>query len=372
MPISNNETIYSIGANGEEIICIQDSRRGYFQSTGEHSLEFVLPVMMLQVFLAFFVSRLLYYVLRPLKQPKIVCNVLGGIILGPSVLSHNHAIRERCFPPREMVVLNTVSLLGAMYSVFLIAVKMDTSMILRTARNAWSIGLTGMVLPFFTVLFLIYSLPSLNNNVLPEARKATGFPMFIAASLSLSFFPVVANALEELNLITTELGLLALSSALVNDVMEWFLVLLSVIVLNNDVLQAVGALAAFFALVIFTISVVRPAIVLIIKKTPQGKEVPEVYIVLTLVGVLAMGFITDFIGTSIIYGGLILGFVIPDGPPLGSILVEKSELLVSEFFLPLFFVRVGYEMNVHAIQIGVPLSLLGASFLLHTLPSLWG
>lgn len=76
MPISNNETIYSIGANGEEIICIQDSRRGYFQSTGEHSLEFVLPVMMLQVFLAFFVSRLLYYVLRPLKQPKIVCNVL--------------------------------------------------------------------------------------------------------------------------------------------------------------------------------------------------------------------------------------------------------------------------------------------------------
>lgn len=63
-----------------------------------------------------------------------------------------------------------------------------------------------------------------------------------------------------------------------------------------------------------------------------------------------MGFITDFIGTSIIYGALILGFIIPDGPPMGSILVEKSEFLVSEVLLPLLFVRVGYEMNVHAIR----------------------
>lgn len=63
-----------------------------------------------------------------------------------------------------------------------------------------------------------------------------------------------------------------------------------------------------------------------------------------------MGFSADLIGASVIHGALMLGIIIPDGPPLGSILVEKTELIVSKFFLPLFFICVDYEMDVHVIQ----------------------
>lgn len=119
---------------------------------------------------------------------------------------------------------------------------------------------------------------------------------------------------------------------------------------ETRVLQAIGTPLAFFTLVFFTLFVVRPAIVGMAKKIPEGRAALEVYVVLILVGVLVMAFVTDMLGTSIIYGALLLGFIVPDGSPLGSILVEKTELFVSEFFMPLFFVLVGYEIDISAIK----------------------
>ncbi|XP_030949406.1 cation/H(+) antiporter 15-like, partial [Quercus lobata] len=101
--------------------------------------------------------------------------------------------------------------------------------------------------------------------------------------------------------------------------------------------------------VLISIYGIRPALVSIIKKTPEGKLIDETYVVLILLGALFMGFTTDFLGSSILYGPIILGFIVPDGPPLGSILVEKGECFVSEFLLPLLFVRVGYELDVRAM-----------------------
>lgn len=236
------------------------------------------------------------------------------------------------------MALNTLANVGPMYFVFLIAVKIDVSMLLRTTRKAWSIGLTSFALPLIT-LSLLLSI-SKNNSV----------PLVLAANLSVSFFPVVANALEEIDLTTTELGQLALSLALVNDAINWFFMSVSVSSVQSGIGLRVLTFVAFFAFTVFTIFVVRPGIVLIIKKTPQGKEVPEHFVVLILVGVLVIGFISDSIGTTVFYGALMLGHIIPDGPPLGSILVEKSEFIVSNFFLPLFFARVGYQVDVYMIQ----------------------
>jgi hypothetical protein len=107
---------------------------------------------------------------------------------------------------------------------------------------------------------------------------------------------------------------------------------MAVIDLQGKVLMSIKTFAAFFAFVLFAVFVLRPAIVLIIKKRPRGKEVTQEFVVLILVGVLVMGFITELIGASIIHGALMLGIIVPDGPPLGSILVEKTELIVKEFF----------------------------------------
>ncbi|KAJ0045317.1 hypothetical protein Pint_06588 [Pistacia integerrima] len=97
----------------------------------------VLLVFMLQVILAFVTSRLVYFVLRPLKQPYFVCNVLSGIILGPFGFDPSQKFLDTVFPPREMVVVNSLSMLGGIYFIFIVTMKMDLKRILRIAKNAW-------------------------------------------------------------------------------------------------------------------------------------------------------------------------------------------------------------------------------------------
>ncbi|CAN6569027.1 unnamed protein product [Malus baccata var. baccata] len=63
-----------------------------------------------------------------------------------------------------------------------------------------------------------------------------------------------------------------------------------------------------------------------------------------------MAFITDALGTKPTTGAIILGLVVPNGPPLGTALIKKTEFMVSEFLLPVFFFCVGLSVNVYSIH----------------------
>lgn len=69
-----------------------------------------------------------------------------------------------------------------------------------------------------------------------------------------------------------------------------------------------------------------------------------------LIGVLIMAVISDFIGSTSILGSLLFGLVIPAGPPLGSMIVQKTECFVNEFLMPLLFVHAGYSTDVNSIK----------------------
>ena len=99
-----------------------------------------------------------------------------------------------------------------MYSFFIIALKMDMTMLFRVSKSAWTIGLAGTILPWVTVFSLFYT----QLNYLPTGLHPKVITFFVSANVSLTFFPMVGYALDELNLITSELGHLAMSSALVS------------------------------------------------------------------------------------------------------------------------------------------------------------
>ncbi|KAL0003440.1 hypothetical protein SO802_017221 [Lithocarpus litseifolius] len=322
-----------------------DSLRGIF--SGYNPLDSIFPTFILQLLAGIVVSRVIYLVLRPFRQSKILCSVLGGILLGPSVMGLNMKFREALFPPIEMGLLSTFSTLGVMYTLFIVSVKTDyKTLVSRAGRITWVIGFAGTFFPWITLMCLFYSY----HDYLPPSLQLKFIPFFVAIILSFTFFAVVALALDELNLLTTELGQLSLSSSLISDLLQWFFVITVASFKQGNTTQAVAAFASTFIIVLICIYGIRPAFLSIIKKTPQGQAVDEFYVVLILLGASVMGFVTDFVGSSIVYGPIILGFIIPSGPPLGSILVEKAECFVMEILLPLFFIRIGYELDVSSLR----------------------
>lgn len=273
----------------------------------------------------------------------------GGIILGPSLLGRNSKFANTLFPLRSVMVLETMANVGLLYFLFLVGVEMDISVIRRTGKKCLCIAVAGMILPFIigaSFSFLIHQ-----NEGSDSGMSQGTFILFLGVSLAVTSFPVLARILAELKLINTEIGKVAMSCALVNDMCAWVLLALAIALAENGTtsLASLWVILSSIGFVIFCIFIVRPAISWLIQKTPEGETFSEFSICLVLTGVMISGFITDAIGTHSVFGAFVFGLVIPNGP-LGVTLIEKLEDFVSGLLLPLFFAISGLKTDITAIK----------------------
>ena len=218
-------------------------------------------------------------------------------------------------------------------------------MILRTARDAWILGLLCMFIP----LGISYTLFSLLKSFLPGLQG--GWISFtLCGLLSSSFLSDIANAMDELNLLTSELGQLAMSSAMINDVIEW--ILLAIMIISKQIKSpySIEALLLSGVFLIITLYGVRLTILWIIKTTPEGKAVHQNYVIAILIQALVMGAISDALGLGFLPGVTLLGLFIPNGLPIGAAIIEKAELIVNEIFLPFFYLLLGRVLDITEIR----------------------
>ncbi|KAL5824527.1 hypothetical protein ACOSQ3_020590 [Xanthoceras sorbifolium] len=308
--------------------------------------DYVFSFFMFQSILLFVISRLLHFLLRPLKQPKFVCDMLTGFILGPSVLGRDKSMLEKIFLPKNLLLSNTMSTVGAIYFVFLTSVKIDKSRIFLTVKKAWKVSLTCLVVPFIISTSLFYLL----QNYLTGFYKAPLFYLYLGFTMSLSHYPNVAHALGELNLLNSELGQLALSVVVLHSIMGGLNLATLMFAIPGASMKLCLSQLCMLALIAFIVfTMLRPLMLWIIRNTPEGKPVKSSYVRLILLAPLIAAMLTDAAGTTFFTGAQIMGLIIPAGPPLGSALVEKSELIMSELFLPFFFIQVGRRTNLQTI-----------------------
>ncbi|XVF61033.1 hypothetical protein PTKIN_Ptkin08bG0095800 [Pterospermum kingtungense] len=314
---------------------------------GDNPLDYSLPLFILQLTMVVVTTRMLVFILKPLRQPRVISEILGGIILGPSVLGRSLEFANTIFPLRSVMVLETMANVGLLYFLFLVGVEMDLSVIRRTGKKALAVAVAGMVLPFLIGVCFSFVL---RNDSSQDLTHGT-YILFLGVSLSVTAFPVLARILAELKLINSEIGRLAMSSALVNDMCAWILLAVAIALAENDStsLASLWVILSSAAFVAFCITVVRPVISWMIRRTPEGESFNEFYLCLILTGVMISGFITDAIGTHSVFGAFVFGLIIPNGP-LGITLIEKLEDFVSGLLLPLFFAISGLKTDVAAIS----------------------
>ncbi|GER40847.1 Cation/H(+) antiporter 15 [Striga asiatica] len=313
---------------------------------GDNPLDYSLPLFILQLTLVVVTTRLLVIALKPLRQPRVISEILGGIILGPSVLGQSRKFANTVFPLRSVMILETMANVGLLYFLFLVGVEMDIAVIKRTGKRAIVIAIAGMVLPFLIGVSFAFMLHQSTEFV----RLGT-FILFLGVALSVTAFPVLARILAELKLLNTDIGRVAMSAALINDVCAWILLAFAIALAENEAmsLASIWVILSSTLFVVFNVYVVRPIISWMIQRTPEGEPISEFCICLILTGVMISGFVTDAIGTHSVFGAFVFGLIIPNGP-LGVTLIERLEDFVSGLLLPLFFAISGLKTNIGSIK----------------------
>ncbi|KAG8380883.1 hypothetical protein BUALT_Bualt06G0063000 [Buddleja alternifolia] len=310
-------------------------------------LQYALPRLQLQLAIIFLLTQSLHLFFRRFHLPRIVSEIMAGIILGPTVLGQIPGVKDTLFPRDGEVYLDLLSKVGYIFFIFLSGVKMDPRTVLRTGIKSWTIGVLAPTCPVVGGLVLIrkfqlkihrYRWPAYKNMISIQNL----FP-----------FPVVASMLVDLKIMNSELGSLALASGLICDLISNLIVTIvsygrlglmnytKVLMFHSSVLS--------ISLVLFIVFVGRPFCLWIIKKTPEGKPISRFHVMLMSLFVLIIVLLSDNVGLNYHYGPFLLGLVVPDGPPLGSTLMDRLDTIVSGLLAPLLVTLCG--MNVNLIEL---------------------
>ncbi|CAN8279183.1 unnamed protein product [Cochlearia groenlandica] len=339
------------------ITAVKTSSNGVWQ--GDNPLNFAFPLLIVQTALIIAVSRFLAVFFKPLRQPKVIAEIVGGILLGPSALGRNTAYKDRIFPKWSMPILESVASIGLLFFLFLVGLELDLSSIRRSGKRAFGIAVAGITLPFLAGVGVSFAI----RNALYTADDKPGyaeFLVFMGVALSITAFPVLARILAELKLLTTQIGETAMAAAAFNDVAAWILLALAVALAGNggesggekkSPLVSVWVMLSGVGFVGFMLVVIRPGMKWVAKRgSSENGVVRESYVCLTLTGVMVSGFVTDLIGIHSIFGAFVFGLTIPKDGEFGQRLIERIEDFVSGLLLPLYFATSGLKTDVAKIR----------------------
>lgn len=311
--------------------------------------EHELTILLLSLGILLGVARILGELAQWLHYPAVVGELLAGLILGPSVLGQfAPELCQSLFPSSGSVavVRDAITTLSITLFLLVAGMEVDLSTVWRQGASALKIALTGMVIPFGLGLLCASFFPLLMGRA-PDGNQ-TAFVLLFATALSISALPVIAKILMDLNLYRSDIGMVIVSTAILNDLVGWivFAMTLGMMEAKQAETHSIGltiVLVLLFSGLMLTIGrwLIDRMLPYIQAYAHGAGAVLSFALALALMG----GAFTEWIGVHSIFGAFLVGVAVGDS----SHLRERTRITVDNFvsfvFAPLFFGSIGLKVN---------------------------
>lgn len=310
-----------------------------------HGIEQLLFFTLMQIVIILAAARVAGHLARRLGQPRVVGEIVAGLLLGPSLFGMlAPGSFDFVFHSADGAPVSVMSQIGLIMLMFQIGLEFEFGH-LRERRNRLAVSLVagaGIILPFVLGLWFGHvSAPYLAPGI-----NVTAYALFMGTALSITAVPVLGRIMMEFDLTRTRLGTVTIAAAAVNDVVGWILLaLVSAITVAHFSPAALGwQIFWLAAYVLGSWLVVRTLLKRMIGRFREGLSQDLMAILLGIIFVSAM--LTSQIGIFAIFGGFMMGVLLHDEPALVAAWKEKVADLVTVLFLPIFFTYTGLRTNI--------------------------
>lgn len=290
--------------------------------------------------------------LRRIGLPALVGELIGGILLGPTILgTYAPATHDWLFPATGAVSTAREGLVqfGLLLFLFLAGLEVELRHLAEQKRTIALTSILGVSVPFLTGVASVRLWPDLWR--LGENGTSWVAAIFIGTILSISAIPVIARILMDLGLIRTSFGALVLAAATVDDLIGWTLFGIVLSQFGGSATDGGGweariSLIAALTMLILSIGTAsgRRALKWTMLRFGKGGS----YVQLMILVVLLAAASAEWIGTHAIFGAFLMGVAVARTHEPRKQAYAALRSITLDFFVPIYLVSIGLRTNFAA------------------------
>lgn len=309
--------------------------------------------LLLAVLLLLFSAQLFGYVFERLRMPKVIGEITGGLVLGPSLLGH-------VSPAAYDFVFKAYAFEGQALSVFYWFGLILLMFVSGLEQERWESTLDkkliiSLIVASTAVPILLGYITSGIVNIQALMGVKQSIPavrMIFAISMAITSIPVISKIFMDIGIMHTRFAKTILSIAVTHDVLLWIGVaaatsMVSTKAAGEGLWQQAGheilAVVLFFAVSI----VILPKLTRKISETRMRSLARYSAVGAALLFCLLFVLAANLLGISAMFGALLAGLV------LGISFSGRTEKIKENiktfsmaFFVPVYFAMVGVQINL--------------------------
>ncbi|TPJ32697.1 potassium transporter [Mesorhizobium sp. B2-8-3] len=306
-------------------------------------------IFVAELILLLVVGRGIGEVLEILGQPAVMGQLIGGILLGPSLLGWVWPAGERLIfagDPSQKSMINAIAQLGVLMLLLLTGMETDLRLVRRVGRACFSISAAGVAMPFALGFVAAQFMPA---TLLAAGSERIVAGLFLGTALSISSVKIVAMVVRDMNFMRRDLGQIIVSSAIIEDTIGWVIIAITIGIATKGRIE-IGSLAftiaGVAAFMVFSFTLGRRIVFDAIRWTNDTfrSEYAVVTVILAIMG--AMALITDLIGVHTVLGAFVAGILVGESPILSRHIEGQLRGIITALFMPVFFGVAGLSADL--------------------------
>lgn len=284
-----------------------------------------------------------------LGQPQVVGEMIAGVVLGPSLLGLLFpGLQGAIFPKETKNVLYAGAQLGVGLYMFLVGTTLRLDHFRTKARSASFVSMAGIAAPFAIAVLitpLLLGVPGLFASGISQANAT----LFLGACIALTAFPMLARIINERGLADSSLGTLSLTAGAFDDACSWCVLALVLATFGGGAGVAILAIGGGLLWALIVILAGPRLLAPLARRVEREGELSLANFALVMIAFCVSAFLMDVVGIHAIFGGFILGAVMPRGL-LTAEIKRKLEPLTVVLLLPMFFTYSGLNTRMDMVN----------------------